>query len=117
MKHIHCSRCDIPLVQVPENTSPGAIAHVVMKEGFVAKNSVLYTGTNNWYWYCSESCQKVHYAEVVLRSVPADRREAVTSAMSELRKEIPEMARKTGEAIEAFRQKLYKLSGRGRDEN
>ena len=109
MRDIQCAFCGKLLVQVPDAESDGAIAAHVQQAGYLAKNPILYTGKSQWLNYCSRICQVEHYQHVVLVDVPQDKKDMINKVITDLRKNIPEMARQTAMTVAGFRDRLLAL--------
>lgn len=89
---IHCNECSKPLFE-EDDKHTGALA---VQLGFVYKNPILFTGKDTPLYFCNGKCSKLY----IDKHIPKN--EAITAALKELKKEIPQMAKDTAKAMGKF---------------
>lgn len=93
-----CSTCKKVLLHYEDQPSPGTLAALIIAEGYIVKNPVLYGAKSEWLFFCSEEHKDKYYTER-LKITPA-KRQQVAGQLSKIRREIPAMTRRTlSEAI------------------
>lgn len=100
---VKCNECETDLISVEDTDSAGTIGAKINRAGYVYKNPILFTGKNTPLYFCSKECNKIYYK----KHVPENKE--VSDTLSDLKKQIPVMAKNTAEAVGKFMSGLQKL--------
>ena len=99
MSNLKCSNCSKPFSFQSSNKN-GIDAVKVVNEGGSARTTLLFTNTNDWYFYCSKECELKHYVPTLLsKGVTQEKLDQMKRVTDEIKKGIPEASREIADKM------------------
>lgn len=104
-RKINCNQCSNRICNADENQH---IGFQVQNAGGIYKIPILFNGSSEPLYFCTQECYKTYYEE----NVP--KKPEVSAALAELKKDIPAMAKETAKHIGKFHKNLLNLQNKNR---
>lgn len=84
-RKIRCSHCFKQSIFPKIESNYGKIAAMMVSnigcKGWIPKNSILFSGKNNWYFYCSKECKEIHYEKLIQIFTTPERRQEINQSL------------------------------------
>lgn len=102
---VRCDECDKLLFNTKE-TRKGAVGVIAQQKGYIYKNACLFSEKYSSLFFCNHECGKSFYQKNIKPN------KEVSNALSELKKDIPQMAKEVTSKMDTLVKHLNKVESR-----
>jgi len=107
---LFCDKCSNPMIKITDNekANPGQLAFVVRQNNMIVKNGILWTGKNEWFFFCKQECCKSYYKNDLGVNWDSEENKKMREVLKGVKAQIPTMAKQTAQQIDKFVKELNK---------